>query len=247
MITTIILTKNEERNIEKCIRSLIWSDEIVVVDDYSNDQTIKKVNSFNNKKIKIFRNHLNNNFASQRNFGLSKAKGDWVLFIDSDEIVTQKLKDEIKSNINSNNKVYNAFFLKRHDFLFGKEIKHGEVGNIKLLRLAKREAGKFKRKVHEYWDIKENIGELKNPILHYPHPTISEFIEKINTYSSIHSKENKKEGKKSNLIRIIIFPIGKFTKNYFLKLGFLDGVEGFMLAILMSFHSFLSWSKQWTD
>lgn len=248
MLTAITLTKNEEKNISKTIKSILWCDEIIIIDDYSIDKTIKKIKSFKNKKIKIYKKHLNDDFADQRNFGLSVAKGDWVLFIDADEIIPKALKKEIQHSI-SNKKHTNidGFYLKRSDYFLHKKIRFGETGNIKLLRLARKGSGKFKRKVHEYWNIKGTRGELKNPILHFPHKTISEFIVEINQYSSLHSLANKREGKTTNLIKIALFPVGKFLVNFLFKLGFLDGPTGFIMSTMMSFHSFLSWSKQWTD
>ncbi|HSX48707.1 MAG TPA: glycosyltransferase family 2 protein [Candidatus Saccharimonadales bacterium] len=240
MISAVILTKNEERNIQRCIKSLQWCDEIVIVDDYSTDKTLSKV-----KECKVFKRKLNGNFAAQRNFGLSKAKGDWILFIDADEIVTKELQKEIATRIKYSER--NGFYLKRKDIFLGRELNYGETGNIKLLRLAKRNSGKWKRKVHEYWDINGEMCELPSPIIHYHDTNLSGFITKINYYSEIHAKENIKAGKRSNLLKIIFYPLGKFFVNYFLKLGFLDGTRGFIMATIMSFHSFLSWSRVWMD
>src|SRR5216684_4115292 len=101
MITVVILTKNEENNIRNCINSLLWCDEIIIIDDYSTDATLLEISNLKsqNLKIKIFKRKLNNDFAIQRNFGLSKAKGEWILFIDADEIVSKLLKREILSKI----------------------------------------------------------------------------------------------------------------------------------------------------
>ncbi len=241
MISAIVLTKNEEKNIAKCIKSLLWANEIILIDDFSADNTISIA-----KKLgaKVYRRHLNNDFAAQRNFGLSKAKEEWILFIDADEEITRELKKEI---LNLKLQNYSGFYLKRRDIWLRKALSYGEVGNTKLLRFAKKNSGKWNRKVHEYWHVNGNIGKLQNPILHYPHQSIKEFIESINKYSIIHSQELKKENKKSSLVKIIFWPLGKFFVNYFLKLGFLDGVEGFIIAGVMSFHSFLSWSKAWMD
>jgi hypothetical protein len=126
-------------------------------------------------------------------------------------------------------------------------MKYGETGNIKLLRLARKNSGKWARKIHEYWRVVGKTKLLTNSIIHYKNQSLAEFIQKLNIYSSLHKEELKREGKKSSLAKIIFWPLGKFIVNYFLKLGFLDGVEGLIFALLMSFHSFLAWSKQWTD
>jgi glycosyltransferase involved in cell wall biosynthesis len=242
MITAIILTKNEEERIERCIKSLLWCDEIIIIDDYSMDKTLSIASKF---ETRVYQRHLNNDFAQQRNFGLSKALNEWVLFIDSDEVISEKLSNEIQNKILDNQ--FDGFFIKRRDIFLKRELKYGETGKIKLLRLARKTSGKWKRKVHEYWDIAGKIEELKNPILHEKKEKLSVFINKLNFYSDLHAKELKKEGRSINFIKIIIWPAGKFINNYILKLGFLDGTPGFMIAFMMSFHSFLAWSKSWMD
>lgn len=245
MTTAVVLTKNEEKNIEACLKSLKWCDEIVVIDDYSSDKTISIAKK---SGAVVFQRNLNNDFAAQRNFGLQKAKREWVLFIDADERVSKQLTAEINRHLGGGlGRTPRGFYVKRHDFVWGKTLKHGETGYALFLRLARRGSGKWKRKVHEYWDIKsEDCDVLKNPLLHYPHPTLREFIADIERYSTIHAEENYKEEKHSNLLKIILYPKLKFFQNYFLKLGFLDGPQGFMVAMLMSFHSYLAWSKLWT-
>ncbi|SRR5258708_1807333 len=249
MISAVVLTKNEEKNIKRCLSSLTWADEIIIIDDYSTDFTIRKIEK-TNKKAKIYRRHLNNDFAAQRNYGLSKAKGDWILFLDADEIIPEALASEIYNLQFTIYKNYDGFYVKRRDFFMGREMKHGEVGNVKILRFGKRPAsqtsrGKWKRKVHEYWDIDGKIGELENPILHHHTRNLSDFVNAINNYSTIHAGENEREGKRSNIWKIIFYPVGKFIYNYFFRLGFLDGTEGFIMAVMMSFHSFLAWTKIW--
>ena len=238
MISAVILTKNEERNIQRCLKNLQWCDEIIIVDDYSTDKTLNKI-----KGCKVFKRRLNGNFAEQRNFGLSKAKGDWVLFVDADEVVTKELQKEIVTRIKYSKRA--GFYLRRKDVFLGKELNYGETGNTKILRLARRNSGKWKRKVHEFWEIEGETCDLPSPIIHYHDMKLTDFLSKINYYSEIHAKENVKAGKKSNLWRIIFYPLGKFSVNYFLKLGFLDGTPGFIMAAMMSFHSFLSWSRVW--
>ena len=133
--------------------------------------------------------------------------------------------------------------MKRKDFFLGRWLKYGETANVKLLRLVKKGSGEWKRRVHEVFETKGETTELKNPILHYPHPTISEFLESINFHSSLHSQVLFEEGKKTNLFEIIFYPLGKFCLNYFWRLGFLDGIQGLIMALMMSLHSFLARAK----
>lgn len=244
-ISAIILTKNEEKNIEKCLESLSWCDEIIIVDDYSEDNTslvISRQSLVVRNKIKIFKRHLDGDFAAQRNFGLEKASGNWDLFVDADEVITKKLADEIKKVISSN---MNGYYIKRQDYFLGRWLKHGETGQAKFLRLAVKGAGRWKGKVHEVWEVDGKADELTNPILHYPHQTVSEFLRDINWYTDLVAQYWKEQGRKMGFWEIVIYPLGKFIQNYIFRLGFLDGTAGFVLAALMSFHSFLARSKYW--
>lgn len=241
-LSAVIITKNEEINIEECIKSLSFCDEIIVIDDYSTDNTVIIAKELG---AKIFKRALNSDFAAQRNFGLQKAKYEWVLFVDADERVTEALASEITNyKLQITNDIAGYYF-RRIDYMWGKFLTHGEVGTLKLIRLAKKGAGKWMRKVHEYWDVEGKKSELKNPLMHYPHPTLSEFLDELNIFSTLHAKANRQEGKRSTLVKIIVWPIVKFLQNYILRFGFLDGVAGFVLAVTMSLNSYLSWSKLW--
>lgn len=242
MISAVVLTKNEEINISVCLKSLSWCGEIVVIDDYSTDNT---VNIAEEKGARVFRRELNNDFSAQRNFGLEKAKGDWVLFVDADEVVTPRLRDEVIKLLSNKVIKYSGFKIRRSDVIWGKELKHGETGNIKLLRLARKGKGDWKRAVHETWEIECETGELLNPLMHYPHQTVKEFISGINRYSTLHAQELVKEGKRSNIFKILMWPKLKFFQNWIFKLGFLDGGPGFVVAMMMAFHSYLAWSNLW--
>ena len=169
-------------------------------------------------------------FAGARNRLLNSAKAEWVFFLDSDEKMSHELSQEI-SDLNTSG--YSGFIIKRKIIFLGREI-----GEDKVLRLAKRDGGKWVRKVHETWHIKGKVGVLKNYIIHNTTENLHEYIEKINKYSSIHASENMRESKHSGLCKIIFFPKFKFVQNIF------EG-RGFVFSMLQSFHSFLAWSKQW--
>lgn len=246
MLSVIILTKNEEKNIIDCLETILWADEIIVVDDYSTDRTVEIIENLNNKKIKIYKKNLDNNFSKQRNFGLEKATKKWVLFIDADERISNDLHEELNSIlINLRNDNVNGYFLKRKDFMWNRMLKHGELANISLLRLAKKDSGKWTGAVHEVWNIAGKTSELDSILLHYPHSTINEFLSEISFYSTLKAKELYLQKVKASVLSIIFYPKAKFFLNYFVKLGFLDGIEGLIFAIMMSFHSFLVRSKLW--
>lgn len=245
MVSAVVIVKNEEKNIVDCLDCLGFCSEIVVVDDYSSDRTpeILEKLSKENPKIKIFKRKLGIDFSAQRNFGVEQATNDWVLFIDADERVTKELAHEIKNNLSLTD--FGGFLIKREDFMWGKELKHGETGSVKLLRLFNKNKGSLKGTVHEVWQTKSKVGKLVNSIKHYPHPSVSEFLSEINFYTDLRAKELFETGVKTNLLLIILYAKGKFIVDYIFKMGFKDGKEGFVHAVIMSFHSFLVRGKLW--
>lgn len=243
-ITAIILAKNEEANLKRALEKLLWCDEIILVDDNSTDKTIRIAEDLG---VKVYSRSLDN-FSSQRNFGLSKVSSEWAIFVDADELLSDALIFEI-SNIISNwvsgkEREYAGYKIPRIDVMWSRELRHGDSG-VKLLRLAKKDAGGWVGFVHERWNVDGNVGMLINPIIHYPHQSITEFLREINFYTTLRAKELYLKNVKTNIISIFMYPFGKFILNYFLKRGFLDGIPGLTHAIVMSFHSFLVRSKLW--
>ena len=252
-ISAVVLTKNEENNIERCLQSLDFCSEIIIIDDYSEDKTLEIVHKVLKvyKVYKVIQRKLNNDFAAQRNFGLDKATNEWVLFIDADEEVTRELKNEISRVIlseQSESKDLNndTFYIKRRDYFWNQELRYGEVKKVRrqgIVRLVKKNSGAWMGNVHEVFYTAKNIGELNGFLNHYPHPTLKEFIIDINRYSDIRAEELYNQDTKTNALQIIFFPFGKFIYNYFFNLGLLDGPAGFTYAFMMSFHSFLVRAK----
>lgn len=236
-LSSIVLTKNEENSIERCLKSLAFCDEIIVVDDYSEDKTVEIAKKF---KAKIFQKRLEDNFADQRNFGLSKISSDWAIFVDADEEISQDLSKEILAEIDT--KYFEGFYLKRKDYAFGRWLKYGETANVKFLRLGRSKCV-WERPVHELWKITGPVGILKNPLNHYSHHNVVASLKKINYYSSLEADFRQRE--KTGFLKIVFYPIGKFIKNFILLLGFLDSMPGFLIAGLMSAHSFLVRVKIW--
>lgn len=247
-ISTVVLTRDEERNIKRCLDSLKFCDEIIVVDDFSTDKTVKMVDEVlkSNKMYKVFQRKLNRDFAEQRNFGMSKAKNDWILFIDADEEISEELKKEIFSLDSAQRDKNDAFYIKRRDYFWGKELKYGETKEVRekgLIRLVKKGSGRWQGNVHEIYYTFKNTGKLRAFINHYPHQDLKEFIRKVNIYSSFRAEELFRKGRRTNIFEIVAWPFGKFISSYFFNFGFLDGSQGFVYSFLMSFHSFLVRAK----
>lgn len=240
-ITALILTKNEETNIDRALKSVQFCRKTIIIDDYSFDKTISIAKRH---KVTIFKHRLLNDFAKQRNFALSKVNTTWALFLDADEFVSKNLRDEILAATSSSNTVQ-GYYLRRKDIFNNKVLSHGEWGNARLLRLARVSGGTWTRPVHEVWSINGVTKELISPLLHYSHDTIKSFVSHIARYSNIHSKQKVSEN--NALLHTVGYPIVKFLNNYFVRLGFLDGIEGLIYSVLMSLHSFLAWNDYYEN
>jgi hypothetical protein len=242
MISGIVLVKNQDKQLSKCLDALSFCEEIIVIDDSSTDDSIKVAES---KGARVYRRKLNNDFASQRNWAMEKAKNEWILFVDADEVISPELATELYQQTTQFLTDLNGFYIKRVDYLWGRKLRFGDAGNTKILRLAKKTKGKWQGRVHETWEVLGEIATLKNPLYHYPHPTVNEFLREINYYSSLRAKELFDKHTSVNIFSIIVHPFGKFIIDYILKLGFLDGTAGIISALMMSFHSFLVRGKLW--
>ncbi len=238
MITAVVLTKNEEKNIEASLMSVQFCDKVIIIDDASIDTTIEKAKKYNTD---IFTRRLAGSFSDQRNFALSQVKTEWALFLDADETISKKLQTEIVA-ITSDTK-YNGFYIKRKDELFGKKIKYGELMSKKFIRLGRVKAGAWKGAVHEVWEIKGVVKTLSNPLIHKPHQSIQEFISEIDGYATLRAQELYTANIKSSFISILFLPVLKFMYLYIVKLGFMDGVAGLVISIIMSLYTFLTRSK----
>ena len=161
-------------------------------------------------------------FAKERNLLLSKAKRAWVLFLDSDEELSGRIL--ISDG-------FNGYRLRRDNYFLGKF-----VGSDLIVRLARKDSGKWVRRVHEVWKVKGKIGTQKAYIIHNTADNLTAYIEKINFYSDLHARANMEEGKSSNLFKIIFFPRLKFILTLFKS-------KNVIFSIMQSFHSFLSWTK----
>ena len=243
-LSAIVIAKNEEKNIPRCLTSLTFADEIIVVDNTSTDTTGHMARAM---KAKVITSSIQNNFSALRTVGMNYASGEWLLYIDADEEVTPELQKSILEAIEKNEK--QVYYIKRRDNWWGRQVTHGEVStayNQGIIRLVKKGSGSWKHLVHEAFNSKYNAKTLHGYLDHYPHPDIASFIESINRYSSIRAKELYDKGVRSNIVTILTYPVGKFIYTYFIKGGFLDGAAGFVYSFMMSFHSFLVRSKLYT-
>ncbi|GAB6183324.1 glycosyltransferase family 2 protein [Thermodesulfovibrio hydrogeniphilus] len=241
-VSVAIITKNEEDNIRDALESVKDFEEIVVVDSFSTDKTVEICRLYTDKIYQIEWK----GFAEQKQMAVDKTSLQWVLILDADERVTEELKEEIVEIIKKGDK--DGYFIPRKNFFLGKWIRHSGWWPDYTLRLSKKDKGRMEnRLVHEKISLQGEAGYLKSPLLHFTYKSIEEFIEKMQKYSTLSALEilNKKPSKYKVIVKLILSPIFTFFKMYLLRLGFLDGLRGFILAILYSFYSFLKYAKVW--
>lgn len=231
-LSVIIIAKNEEKNIGDCLDSLSWTDEIVLIDDNSDDNTEKIIKSKNHKnKIKVFKKKMDKGFGDQKNFALKQATNDWILSLDCDERVTRDLAAEIEIILSDPH--FDAYYIQRESYYCGYKIQFSGWRNDFVLRLFKKEKARFSdRLVHEKI-IDDNLEttNLKNKLIHRSFDTHEQVLKKINLYSTLSALEMYKNKKTVSFIAILLKTFLSFIKTFILKLGFLDGKAGLMLAI----------------
>ena len=227
-LSVTIITKNEEAAIVACLESIAWADEIIVVDSGSTDKTIEicKAHGANVHSSREWPG-----FGPQKNLALSLASHDWVLSIDADERVSSNLRDEIQQVL-SLNLQNTAFRIPRSSSYCGQFMHHSGWFPDYVLRLFPRLTAKFSDDiVHEHVIFKGEVRTLKNPILHISYTDLEEVLDKTNRYSRDGAQMFAERGKKSSLSKAVLHGLWAFFRTYVLRLGFLDGRMGFILAV----------------
>jgi len=230
MISVVIITKNEEKFISDAIKSALWADEVLILDSGSEDKTCEIAKKLGARVE--YQEWLG--FGRQKQKAVSLAKNDWVFVLDSDERITDELKNEILNELK--NPKFDAYFVARLNNFWGKNIKHLGLYPDYSIRFFNKKKAKFNdRDVHESVECECKKGYLKNHMIHLAYESIEEFIAKQNRYSSIAAKNNK--------LKALFSPFWTFFKLYFIKLGFLEGWDGFVIAKLYSEYTFWKYIK----
>ena len=241
LLSTVIITYNEERNIKRCLESIKdISDEIVIVDSFSTDETENISKQYN---VTFYKQEFLG-YKEQKNYALNKAKYNYILSIDADEVLSPQLLENIK--FVKNNWQYDAYSFNRLTNFCGKWIKHSGWYPDTKIRLFKSEKCKWGG-VNPHDKIvlepESTLKHLSGDLLHYSFYTIEQHIAQINKFSEIKAQELKKKGKKSNLLKIFFSPTLRFIKSYYIKLGFLDGFSGLIISINSAYANYLTYVK----
>jgi len=239
-ISAVIITKNEEKNIERCLKSLRWTDEIVVVDSGSTDKTVEICRNYGCKVIET--EWLG--YGKTKRLAVDSASNNWILSIDADEEVSKNSVQVIKEAIESGkNKAYKVQI---KSFYLGRLIKHSGWGDEFKLRIFDKRYGNYNEAViHESVVIDDAKPRINAVFYHHTYPTLERHCEKVNRYSSLQGRELLEKGKNYPIILFPLFALNKFFTMYFLKLGFLDGKEGFILASVSACGVFMKYVKFW--
>lgn len=243
-LSSIIIAKNEELNIKRCIESqLNCIDEIIVlVDEESIDKTYEIAKVYDKvrcKKVKWM------GYSKTKEYAVSLTTNDWICWIDADEVITQELCDEINS-LKEENPIFVAYSMPRKANFLGRWILHSGWYPGRVSRLFnKREVHFSENPVHEHLVITGKVGELKGNLLHFTDPDINHYFNKFNKYTSLAAEELFAKGKRFKISDVIIRPPFLFLKMYIIKLGFLDGLQGLILALFSSAYVFTKYCKLW--
>ena len=229
-ISGLIITYNEEKNIEEVILNLDFVDELIVIDSFSTDNTVAIIKKY--PKVKLIQNKFEN-YTSQRNLALEYANQQWILFIDADERVSEELKKEIIETVN--NKTDNSAFSFYRKFMFqGKDLRFSGWQTDKNIRLFLKGKAKYisDKLVHEKLMIDGPIGRLKNKLIHYSYTDYESYKQKMIYYGKLKARELYLKGKKPNLLLLYLKPLYKFSHSYLIRLGIFDGKKGVTICYL---------------
>ena len=227
-LSVIIITKNEEAMIRRCLQSVAWADEIIVVDSDSSDATAEICRELN-AKVHSFNDWPG--FGAQKNRALDFAACDWILSLDADETVTAELRTEIESAM-ANPGGHAAFRLPRSSSYCGRQMRHSGWWPDYVTRLFRRGSARFSDDlVHERLVVDGRVGTLAQPLLHEAFTAPEEVLEKMNRYSTASAAMLQRQGKTGSLASAVLHGLWAFIRTYILRAGFLDGREGFMLAV----------------
>ena len=243
-ISAVILSNNSEKKIGKCLESLkCWVDEIIVVDGGSTDKTIKIAEGFG---AHVYSHPFLGSFAKERNFGSDKAKSEWILQLDSDEVVSEEFKRKCDEMLTRTTCA--AFKFRRRNIFLGHEFQYGGWYHWSQ-HLFKKGHAHYEDRVHEKMIVDGEVGNLDADIIHTPFDSISEFIDRQNRYTDLQARDiidtEKDITKKKIRYNLRTKPLKLFKKIYFNKKGYKEGMYGFVFALLSSWVHFLKWSKVW--
>lgn len=239
-VSVILITYNEENNIGRCLSSVEWADEVILVDSYSKDRTVEIASAYRN--CKVIRAEWKG-FVPAKELALAHTRNNWVLWIDADEQLTKELQAEIAHCLKANTN-YLAFDMPRRTFFMNQWVEAWYPGRV--VRLFNKQYCAFNKNIlHEGIEVKERskIGHFKADLLHYSIHSISQYFSKINQYGKYGAEELARREKKFQSWKLLLSPLSTFMQFYFFKKGFLLGKSGLILGIGSAYASFMKYAN----
>jgi glycosyltransferase involved in cell wall biosynthesis len=241
-LSVIITTYNEEINVADCIKSVLFADEILLVDSFSTDRTVEIAQSFPEVKV-LQRTYYGS--AAQKNWAIDRVQHDWVLIVDADERVTEALAREILEILATEPPVF-GYFIRRENVFIDKVIRHSGWSTDKVIRLFRKDKGRYpNRRVHADMQVEGPTPTMRESFLHYTFRSFDQYFDKFLKYAEWGAAQAFREGKKAGVNEILGRPVWRFFRMFFLQLGFLDGVHGLVLCALQAFGVFLKYARLW--
>jgi len=241
-LTVIVPTFNEEENLPECLESVKWADEIIVVDSGSTDATLSIAQKYAHRILQ----HEYINSATQKNWAIPQATHPWVMIVDADERVTPQLREEIERVLRKPQ--HQGYSIGRLNHFLGYPLRHGgwSPKEDRNIRLFMRDRGRYENKeVHADVIVQGTVGHLTHPLIHYSYRTLDQYLKKLERYTQWAAMDIIKRGKPVRWYHLAIRPLADFIRLYFIKLGFLDGLPGLIVALLSAYYVMIKYSKAW--
>ena len=242
-LSVVVVTLNEEDRIRACLESVAWADEIIVVDAESQDKTAAIARELTDHVIV----RPWPGFAAQKNFGLARSQGDWILSLDADEVVSPALRDDIVGVLERGGEAVVGYEVPRRNIFWGRWVRHGGLYPDWQVRLFRRGRGRFsERAVHEAIVVDGPVARLHGHLEHRSYRDVADFLARADRYTSLAADEWVAAGRRSRpVVDMVARPLGRFLGMYVARAGFLDGWRGFLLATLYAYYVLMRSAKVW--
>ncbi len=240
-VSVYVLTYNNRRTIERCLRSLGWAQELIVVDSLSDDGTYELCKRYTDK---VYQREWPGH-RDQYQYAADLTTLEWIMFVDADEEVPPELAEEIRRGVTNGEGGFDGFIVYRRTYYLGRWIRFGGWYPDCEIRLYRRNKGKWEGGLHAKIAVEGKVGSLKNQYLHYTYRDLSDQIQTIDKYSRIAALDLLTEGKGFSLFKLLFHPPFRFLKEYVLKSGFRDGIPGLIIVVATMFYVFIKYAKLW--
>lgn len=241
-LTVLTLCYNEEKRIRPCLESTRWADEVLVVDSCSSDASVGIARELG---ARVVQNGFAN-FSAQYNFGIGIARGDWILIVDADEIVTPDLAHSIQELL-AGQTTHNVYMIRRDAIFMGRLMRSSAWSGEMLPRVFRKGFLEYSGLVHSKIEYDHgDVGRLNEGMLvHHTYRNLAQMIDKMNMYSTMGAREKFDAGKKASLFYVCVSSLWRFFHNYFIRGDIRDGVQGMVSSIFAAFSNFIKYTKLW--